>query len=226
MSAADCRNRDCPGFPPGRKPGLSRFRGFTLVELLVALGIFAILSGFAYRSLAVMLEGRERLQAESRKWRDVAMFVGRVERDLQAVVDRPATSAAGTVQAPVSSSVPVNPAQQANGLAMTRLGNALQENVLAAPQRIAYFLRENRIERFAWAGVDASPREEPAPVAVLKNVRALEFRFLSRNDWRPSWGLPGSTERIPAAVEMAFTLESGERIVRLVDLPQTQAPAS
>jgi type II secretion system protein J len=184
----------------------------------VALAIFAILSAFAYRSLAVMLEGRERLQAESRKWRDVAMFVGRVERDLRAVIDRSATSAGGTALAPVSSSVPLA-AQQVNGLAVTRLGNALQENALAAPQRIAYIQRENRIERLAWVSVDASPREEPAPIAVLKNVRALEFRFLAKNDWRAQWGLPGSTERIPAAVEMAVTLESGERIVRLVDLP-------
>jgi len=46
------------------------------------------------------------------------------------------------------------PAAQANGLAITRLGNALQENVLAAPQRIAYVMRENRIERLAWASVD------------------------------------------------------------------------
>jgi general secretion pathway protein K len=174
----------------------------------VALAIFAILSGFAYRSLGVMLEGRERLQAESRKWRDVAMFVGRVERDLKAVVDRQATSAAGTPQAPVSSSVTMS-AAQVNGLAITRLGSALQENVLAAPQRIAYVIRENRIERLAWASVDAAPREEPTLIPVLRNVRALEFRFLSKNDWRTTWGLPGSSERIPAAVEMAFHARNG-----------------
>jgi general secretion pathway protein J len=196
----------------------NRSRGFTLVELLVALAIFAIISAFAYRSLTVMLEGRERLQAESRKWRDIAMFVGRVERDLRAVVNRPATGASGAALAPVSSSVPLA-AQAANGLAVTRLGNALQENVLAAPQRIAYVQRENRVERLAWTAVDAAPRDEPQPVTVLRNVRSLEFRFLSKNDWRTSWGLPGSPERIPAAVEIAFTLESGERIVRLVDLP-------
>ena len=62
--------------------------GFTLVELLVALAIFAIVSGFAYRSLNMMLESREALQKESRKWRDVALFVGRVERDLDSVLPR------------------------------------------------------------------------------------------------------------------------------------------
>ena len=42
---------------------------FTLVELLVALAIFAILAGFAYRGLDAMLQSRVRLEAESRKWR-------------------------------------------------------------------------------------------------------------------------------------------------------------
>ena len=65
---------------------MCRNKGFTFVELLVALAIFAIMTGFAYRGLTAMLESREALQKESRKWRDVALFVGRIERDLSAVL--------------------------------------------------------------------------------------------------------------------------------------------
>lgn len=197
-----------------------RCSGFTLVELLVALAIFAILSGFAYRSLTAMLDSRERLQQETRKWRDAALFIGRVERDLRAVLDRPATGPSGTRLAPLSSSVEIA-ATQVNGLAITRSGSALQENVLAAPLRVAYAFREGRVQRLAWASADAAPRDDPTPVTVLAGVRALDFRFLVRNDWRATWGLPGSGERIPSAVEVALTLDSGERIVRLVDLPRT-----
>jgi general secretion pathway protein J len=111
-----------------------RSRAFTLVELLVALAIFAILSGFAYRSLAVMLEGRDRVQAESRKWRDIAVFVGRLERDLRAVADRQATGVSGTLLAPLSSSVPIGGAQ-ANGLAITRLGSPCRR--MRSPRRSA-----------------------------------------------------------------------------------------
>ena len=195
--------------------------GFTLVELLVALAIFALMSGFAYRGLTGMLDAREALQKESRKWRDVAIAVGRLERDLGSVLPRRAMGTSGTPLAPLSSALESNSGLQ--GLALTRAGNALLENSLSAPQRIGWRLRDNTVERLSWSGVDASPREEPVAVTVLANVSALTFRFLDAKslEWRPSWGLPGTADdTLPAAVEATVTLASGERIVRLVDLPR------
>jgi prepilin-type N-terminal cleavage/methylation domain-containing protein len=64
---------------------------FTLVELLVALAIFALIAGFAYRGLQSMLDSREAMQKETRKWRDIALFVGRMERDFSAVIALPAS---------------------------------------------------------------------------------------------------------------------------------------
>ncbi len=80
-------------------------RGFTLVELLVALAIFALVAAFAYRSLAAMLETRQALERETRKWRDASLLVGRLERDLAAVLDRVARGSSGTELAPVSSAL-------------------------------------------------------------------------------------------------------------------------
>lgn len=194
---------------------------FTLVELLVALLIFAIISAFAYRALNAILDGREALAKESRKWRDVALAVGRLERDLSAVLARPATGASGTPLAPVSSVL--ESSASPDGLALTRSGSPLAENVLAAPQRIAYRLRDATLERLQWGGVDAAPREEPVAVPLLKSVAALAFRYLdSHGEWQTAWGLPGDAQtQLPAAVEMTLTLASGEKIVRLVDLPRS-----
>ena len=195
--------------------------GFTLVELLVALAIFAIMSGFAYRALTSMLESREALAKESRKWRDISLFVGRVERDIAAVLPRIATAAGETRLAALSSSVDAAPGPV--GLALTRSGNMLAGNASAAPQRLAYRMREGRVERLAWAGVDAAPRDEPVAPPVLAEVGSLVFRFMDprSSEWRPDWGLPGNAAAaLPAAVEMTLVLGSGERIVRLFDLPR------
>lgn len=185
----------------------------------MALAIFAVLSGFAYRALDTMLQSREALERESRKWRDVTVFVGRVERDLAAVLARrTAISASGVQLAPLSSVVDAG--NGGIGLAITRSGSPLQENPLAAPQRIAYRLQGTQVQRLSWNSVDAAPRDEPAAVNVLSDVRALDFRFLdpAGGQWMPGWGTPGSAQPVPAAVEMRLELSSGERITRLVDL--------
>src|SRR5690348_16435447 len=168
--------------------------GFTLVELLVALAIFALMSGFAYRGLHAMLEAREALQKESRKWRDVALAVGRLERDLGAVLPLRALGASGTPLAPLSSAIEAN--SGAPGLSLTRAGNPLLENALSSPQRVAWRLRDNTLERLAWSGADAAPREEPIAVPVLAPVSALAFRFLDPKslEWRSTWALPGSAD--------------------------------
>jgi general secretion pathway protein J len=197
-----------------------RERAFTLVELLVALAIFALLSAFAYRSLALLLDSREALERDARKWRDLALFVGRFERDVQALLPRPATGPSGTAQAALSSLIDLGGAT-ARGLALTRSGASFQANALAAPQRIAYRLAEGRVERLTWQALDVGPRAEAAVTPVLEEVRALEFRFLPPGgDWLGDWGLPGSGSAIPRAVEMTVRLASGERIVRVVEVPR------
>jgi general secretion pathway protein J len=146
--------------------------------------------------------------------------VGRVDRDLSAVLKRTSIGASGTPLAPVSSVI--ESSASPDGLALTRSGSPLQESALAAPQRIAYRLRDGAVERLAWAGTDAAPREEPGAVPVLKPVSTLGFRYLDTNgEWRATWGLPGSGEdKLPAAVEVTLQLASGEKILRLVDLPR------
>lgn len=198
---------------------MRRARAFTLVELLIALAIFALLSAFAYRGLAVLMDSREALDRDSRKWRDVALFVGRFERDVQAALDRPATGPSGTPQSPISSLLDLG-GTTATGLAITRAGATLYANELAAPQRVGYRLAEGRVDRLAWPGVDAGPRAEAAATPVLENVRSLGFRFLDRTlEWRRDWALP-ATQGMPLAVEMTLELAGGEKIVRLVDIPR------
>ena len=190
----------------------------------MALAIFAIIAGFAYRGLDAMLESREALekriaQVARRRALRGPRSSATSARCSTAHGDRPVGHARSRR---VSSVARVTPSAR-DGLALTRSGSPLQENALAAPQRIAYRLRDGRVERLSWAGVDAAPRDEPAAVTVLAAARARSPSASSTRsgEWRATWGRRAAATRLPAAVEMTLELASGERIVRLVDLPRT-----
>ena len=78
---------------------------------------------------------------------------------------RGSLGASGVDLSPVSSSIEVTTAR--DGLSLTRSGAPLYENALAAPQRIAYRLKDDRVERLAWGGVDSAPRAAFRPIDIL-----------------------------------------------------------
>jgi general secretion pathway protein J len=77
-------------------------RGFTLIELLVAVAIFGVLSGMAYRALTVVLDSRDRIELETRKWRELALFFTRLEQDVTAIAPRPIRDGQGARSPAVS----------------------------------------------------------------------------------------------------------------------------
>ena len=50
-----------------------RARGFTLLELLAAIAVLAVLGALGFRGLSSVLEAESRLQAETRRWNDLAL---------------------------------------------------------------------------------------------------------------------------------------------------------
>jgi general secretion pathway protein J len=212
--------------PPCRSPKSGREAyGFTLIELLVALAIFAVLSGLAYRSLAVVLDSRGHIDRENRKWRDVALFLARLEQDVATALPRPVRDA-GDTMAPAFAGTPA-PARAHEGLlVLTRTAFAAEPGAAEPPRRLGYRMRGNTVELLAWTVLDQGPRTEPAVVAALRDVKAMEVRFLDRRgQWHAYWPPPGAAapqKSVPAGIEVALTLTSGERVVRLLPTASRQ----
>ncbi len=75
-----------------------RARGFTLLELLVAVAIFAVVSAFAYEGLSQALKARRRLDHERRFWQGLAITFSELKQDLAQARPRPVRDAAGLRQ--------------------------------------------------------------------------------------------------------------------------------
>ena len=200
--------------PARRRTGSgSGVRGFSLIELLVAMAVLAALAAISFRGLGSILEAQARVQSETRRWNAIAIVVAHLGRDLSLAAARPVRDDAGLPRAalvlePVEDSTRVE-------LRLTRLGDG--DGVAQAdPRRIGYRIRGSTLEYLVWPTLDAAPGAAPAVNAILEDVADLKWRALGPDGgWVALWpgGQPANV--LPRAIEAQIVLTGGERITRL-----------
>lgn len=197
-------------------------RGFTLLELLIALAIFAILSTAAYSGLRQVLFTRSAVEAQSQRLAAVQLTFFRLEQDIGQAIRRSIRDEFNERQPALSSDE-----LAADRLTLTRTGwdNPLGQR-RANLQRVAYRLQEGRLWRRYWQVLDRGGLMEPRETLLLERVQALQMRFLDGDEWQAQWPPPlhdavtgqRRLESLPRAVEIRLTLEDWGEITRLFPL--------
>jgi general secretion pathway protein J len=185
-------------------------RGFTLIELLTALLILSLLALMSYRGLGAVLDAREHVRQETEKWRSIASFFARFERDVQLAAPRPVRAASGAAPAWLGSP------QATSGprLEFSRFASA---DGVDTARRLAYRLNDQQeIELWLWPGLDIAPGVLPARYPVLTGVTKFELQYLTTDlAWVDAWPVTALDALIPQAVRLRIVLASGEEIVRV-----------
>ncbi len=195
-----------------------RSHGFTLIELLAALVILALLSIAGYRGLDAVLQTREHVAQETRKWQHLAFFFSRLEQDLAQAIHRPAQDEGGATQPEWIGRTVVIADDEAE-LVFTRAGIPGESEKMLAPQRIGYRLQEGSITLLRWPYPDQAPRTEPARYPLLEGVHEFRLRHLDNyGNWLDQWPPGGQPGALPMALEVTVTLASGEKIIRVFAL--------
>lgn len=196
-----------------------RQRGFTLIEMLVALTIFALMSVLAYRGLAAVMQTREHLTEDNRRWRDIALTLAQLEQGMSLAVDRPVRDS-GDQPLPALVGNPQALGIHDAQLSFSRMGAAWQTGVPADVQRHGYRLNNGTLEQLVWPVLDQAPRSEPAVHALLERVKRFELRYLDgTGNWQPQWPLPGVVTALPRALEVVLELDGGITVTRVFALP-------
>lgn len=190
-------------------------RGFTLLEVLIAVAISAVIAVLGYRALAALSDSESRLAAEATRWRTLDLFFARLEGDMRQAVPRSARygdarEPAWLAQAPDSAG---------NGaLSFSRAGPEFSLEPGSAGQRLGYRLRDGVIEVLYWGGYDRPRGIEPVAYALLAGVSRFRLAYLTRNGaWSGSWPVTGDAD-LPRAVRVEVMLDSGEVIERWLAL--------
>ena len=193
-------------------------RGFTLIELLVALVILALLSVAGYSGLNAVLQTREHIAQETRKWQHLTFFFSRLEQDVAQAIHRPVLDQSGQAQAEWIGRAVVAADDEAE-LTFTRAGVPGEGEKMLAPQRIGYRLQQGSIILLRWPFPDQAPRVKPIRYPLLEGVREFHLRHLDINgNWLEQWPPKGTVGNLPMALEVAVTLASGEKTTRVFAL--------
>ena len=185
-----------------RPHAIRRAKGFTLVEMLIALTIFGMLTAAGVALLSVTARTQQtadRLLAELGELRavqalvtaDLAQAVPRIHRDA-AGAPRPAFSASASGQ-------PVLLALVRGGVD----GGAASQSTL---QLVEYRLLDGRLQRLAYRQVDGA--DAAVAVTLLRGVRQLRLRYRDEEGgWQNDWA-PTNAARLPRAVELVTDSEA------------------
>lgn len=172
--------------------------GFTLVEMLVSLLIFGMISAAGVAVLTMSVRAQE--MADERNG-DAAMLrrLGALlAADLGQAAPRLHRDAQGRARAAFTG------APQAMSLVRRGWDNPAG-TARASLQRVEYRLAEARLERIAYPMVDgAAPL---APAVMAEGIRRIRLRYRSRNgEWRDRWDTARASE-LPVAVELVLDIE-------------------
>jgi general secretion pathway protein J len=200
---------------------MMRARGFTLIEVVVAMFVFAVVALLAYGGYNQLSRQDEIVDRNASRTRAIQTAVQRLSEDFSMIEPRP-------VREPLGDSI--DPALRADTRTetlaeLTRSGWSNPAGVSRSTlQRVAYRLQDNKLERAYWSALDRTMTAEPTSAVLLDHVRTLSFRFMDQNQsWHEQWpplgySGPDAVRLRPIAVEITLDLEDWGKIVRLVEV--------
>jgi len=193
-------------------------RGFTLLELLVALLVFGIFSALAYAGLGRLLDGRTRLTDEQRSWQQLAQVFLRISDDVAHARPRPVRDETGVGLLPPMVGRPYDSRALAEpSLELTRGG---EMHYGAAPEsdlrRVAYRLKEGTLYRITWPSLDRAPVSKPLEAPLIGSVETFEVRFADNTrNTVTTWPVGGANSPFPPAIEITLAVKGMGSFKRL-----------
>lgn len=195
---------------------LHALRGFTLLELIIALAVFALMSAMAYSGLQSVLETRQHVELQAEQLKHVQIAWATVERDITQAIGRRLRDGNGDL-------LPVLRGGN-NILEFSRIGwNNPNQRPRSAIQHVLWHWENEKLKRSTWLVLDQSPTSLPQDAVVLADVKAFELRFMDeQRQWQLLWPSGGENEdRLPRAIEVTLDIPGWGRISRLFKLAES-----
>ncbi|KII81240.1 type II secretion system minor pseudopilin GspJ [Vibrio renipiscarius] len=188
--------------------------GFTLIEVLVAMSIFAFLAAGAqqvlnqiYRSNAISQERSERLKTLQR----ALVFM---DNDFRQMALRPMRTNGAEPEGKLLAWNDYLLDSDNKGVMFARAGwhNPAQQFPRGEVTKVGYRIKDNELQRVWWRYVDTPIGQDGIVMPLIDQVEDFEMRFYDGKEWRNQWDKPST---LPLAVEVSLTFSDYGEIERI-----------
>jgi general secretion pathway protein J len=204
-----------------------RYRGFTLLELLVAMFIAAVMFAIGYGAINQAVNNHSGLKEQQDRLKEVQTAMRVIEQDIVQLAPRPIRQPVGDGWLPALIG-PADPNTQPI-LQLTRGGwnnpTGVQRPGL---QRVAYFFEKNTLRREYWTVLDPTLQDTTEKRDLLTHVKAVSFRFMDiSRQWETQWppatvagalAQESALRMRPIAIEVTLDTEDWGKLVRIIEV--------
>ena len=191
-------------------------QGFTLLELLVALSIFSMISVMAYGGLQTVITTKNSTQQASTRIAEVQLAMLRIANDLRQAVARNIRDEHGDTLAAMTSGTSSGEQLEWSRAGYRNPAHLKRSNI----QRVAYKIEQDKLMRLTWPVLDRAQDSEVMKTEILSRLESVEWRFFnSDNIWVSEWPEQSNAVvafSLPQAVEINVVLKDFGSIQRLI----------
>jgi general secretion pathway protein J len=194
--------------------------GFTLIEVLVALAVFGVLSALAYMTLSQTLRNSDMLNERMDRLQAIQRTMNYLSTELLQAAPRAIRADLGQYEPALLSSFASDFALQ-----LTHSGWPNSAGVpRSTQQRTAYRIEDDELIRYHWNVLDRTVNNVPVATVLLDEIDGLTFRFLqSDGEWTDQWPpinvqVETNSVSLPRAVEITLALPDEGELTRIVEV--------
>ena len=215
-----------------RAPKNNNEAGFTLVEVLISLFIFALISAGTMGAMIQTFAAKDRLNIASEELADIAAFRSILRADMNALTLRPMRDGVGGTETFVVATQ--NPAENSAILTFSRLGRS---NFTGAPrgqvERVRYLFRDGQFIRETLLHENPAQRDGWTGRVILDGLEDVDVTYRNRvsfgnatptdleiQDWIILRSNSATTNFEGGAIEFSVTNARGVQTAHLFELGQ------